>query len=104
VAPRRRPRRPVPDARGRGPLAGLAILGGAFLLSWATELAEQGLPLDARQSEELWLPSAQSLFAVLIVADLRFRRAAVVVLAVLFLGQLLFPDTSVRVGAVSRPP
>ena len=37
-------RRPRPRPGRHATLAGLAILGGAFVLSWATELAERDIP------------------------------------------------------------
>jgi cation:H+ antiporter len=56
------------------------------------------LPLDDRQVEELFLTSAQSLFALAIIAnfDMTVREAAI--LLVTFLAQLFFPQTEVRVG------
>ena len=56
------------------------------------------LPLDDRQVEELFLTSAQSLFALAIIAnfDMTVREASV--LLVTFLAQLFFPQTEVRVG------
>jgi cation:H+ antiporter len=56
------------------------------------------LPLDDRQTEELFLTSAQSLFALAIIAnfDMTVREAAI--LLVTFLVQLFFPQTEVRVG------
>jgi cation:H+ antiporter len=65
----------------------------AFCLS-ARGLA--GLPLDARQTEELILTSTQSLLATILIIDLRFSRMEAVVLAVLFGGQFLFTSTEVR--------
>jgi cation:H+ antiporter len=52
--------------------------------------------LDGRQKEELWLTSAQSLLAVIVIADLRIGRSEGILLAVLFLGQLCFPGTRAR--------
>jgi cation:H+ antiporter len=73
------------------------LLVGAIPVAFAVSSGGwHGLPLDARQSEELWLTSAQSLFAVMIIADLRFSRREALALAALFLGQLCFPDTRVR--------
>ncbi len=63
-----------------------AISSGAFI----------GMPLDARQTEELLLTSAQSLLAVVIIADLSFTRLEALALAVLFLAQLVFPSEEVR--------
>lgn len=65
----------------------------AFCLSsgaWA------GLPLDARQSEEMILTSAQSLFAAVVLCDLRFTRGEALGLAGLFLAQFFFPGTDDR--------
>jgi len=65
----------------------------AFCLSssgWA------GLPLDERQTEELWLTSAQSILATVMIIDLRFSRREALLLAALFLGQFLFTSTHVR--------
>jgi cation:H+ antiporter len=67
----------------------------AFMLassSW------NGLPLDARQSEELFLTSAQSLLATLIIIDLDFSRLEAIVLTGLFSVQLIFPDAEVRLA------
>ena len=58
----------------------------------------EGLALDARQREELWLTSAQSLLATVIVADLRVSRLEAIVLASLFAVQLVFPGTEVRLA------
>jgi cation:H+ antiporter len=69
----------------------------AFCLSSGTW---RGLPLDARQTEELWLTSAQSLLATLLVADHSFGRREALLLAALFFGQLIFPSTEVRYGFI----
>jgi len=55
-----------------------------------------GLPLDARQTEELILTSTQSLLATILIVDLRFSRGEAVMLALLFAGQFLFTSTEVR--------
>ncbi len=71
-------------------VAGIPI---AFCLSsgaWA------GLPLDARQSEEMFLTSAQSLFAAVVLADLRFTRVEALGLAGLFVAQFFFTGTEDR--------
>ena len=72
---------------GALPIA-FAISSGAFV----------GLPLDARQTEELYLTSAQSMFAVILLSTLKVTRTHAVWLAVLFVGQLFFTSGSVRVG------
>ena len=74
------------------------LLVGALPIAYALSLgAFQGLPLDARQSQELWLTSAQSLVATVMLADLRFGRREALLLATLFFVQLVFPFTPVRV-------
>lgn len=57
-----------------------------------------GLPLDARQSEELFLTSAQSLLATMLIIDLDFSRTEAVLLAGAFGVQLFFPDAEVRIA------
>jgi cation:H+ antiporter len=57
-----------------------------------------GLPIDDRQREELFLTAAQSLFAVGVIANLSISRLEAVVLLVLFSAQLAIPITAVRVG------
>jgi cation:H+ antiporter len=69
----------------------------AFCLSSGTW---RGLPLDARQTEELWLTSAQSLLATLLIADHHFGLREALLLAALFFGQLVFPSTEVRYGFI----
>lgn len=54
--------------------------------------------LDGRQAEEILLTAAQSLLAVVILANLGFGIWEGVLLASLFLMQLLIPDPRVRVG------
>lgn len=55
-----------------------------------------GLPLDARQTEEMILTSAQSLLGAVLIADLRFGRNEAIGLALLFVGQFFFTSTEVR--------
>jgi cation:H+ antiporter len=54
------------------------------------------LPLDERQSEEMILTSAQSLFAAIVLSDLRFTRGEALGLAGLFVAQFFFPGTEDR--------
>jgi len=54
------------------------------------------LPLDERQNEEILLTAAQSLFALVLIADLRFSWLDGLVLAVPFIAQLAFPSTAIR--------
>jgi len=73
------------------------LLVGAIPIAFALSAGgTHGLPLDPRQSQELLLTSAQSLFAVLIICDLRFTRGEAVALAVLFCGQFMFTSSEVR--------
>jgi cation:H+ antiporter len=78
------------------------LLVGAIPIVFAISAGGvHGLPLDARQKEELFLTSAQSLLATLLIADLRFRRPEALMLAALFLGQFLFPSTRVRYSFIA---
>jgi len=57
-----------------------------------------GLPLDSRQSEELFLTSAQSLLATMLIIDLDFSRTEAIFLTGAFAVQLFFPDAEVRLA------
>jgi cation:H+ antiporter len=73
------------------------LLGGipiAFSLSGETL---NGLPLDSRQSGEVFLTAAQSLFAVTILLSLSLSRIAVASLIGLFTIQFLIPISEVRI-------
>lgn len=73
------------------------LLVGALPIAYAFSIGGfSGLPLDDRQTGELLLTSAQSLLAALLLADLRFSRREAIVLALLFAGQLFFPNATVR--------
>jgi len=73
------------------------LLVGAIPIAYCLSAGRlAGLPLDARQTEELLLTSAQSLLATLWISDLQFSRREALVLAGLFVGQLLFPHSLVR--------
>lgn len=72
---------------GSLPLA-YSISGGTF----------SPLDFDTRQAEEVFLTAGQSLFAVAILVSLTVAWWEAVVLAALFLTQLFFFDTSVRIG------
>ncbi len=56
------------------------------------------LEFDARQSEEVFLTAAQSLFAVAILISLTMGRWEAIGLGGLFLTQFFFTDTTVRLG------
>jgi len=73
------------------------LLVGAIPIAYAISLGEPaGLPLDARQTEELLLTSAQSLLAAVMLANLEFSRKEAIALAVLFAAQLFLPSTTAR--------
>lgn len=55
------------------------------------------LPLDTRQTEELFLTSAQSLFALVLIANFDLSVREALVLLGTFLIQLFFPQTEIRV-------
>ncbi|CAA9226476.1 MAG: sodium/calcium exchanger family protein [uncultured Chloroflexi bacterium] len=56
------------------------------------------LPLDARQTEELFLTSAQSLFALVLISNFDLSVREALILLGTFLAQLFFPQTEVRVA------
>ena len=69
------------------------LLVGALPIAFMLSSGEwHGLPLDHRQTQELWLTSAQSLLAAILISDLSFSRTEALVLFGLFLGQLVLPD------------
>lgn len=58
--------------------------------------APLAMPLDERQVEEMLLTTAQSIYAVTVIADLRFSVREALILFVLFACQLLFTDAIAR--------
>jgi cation:H+ antiporter len=56
------------------------------------------MPLDGRQVEEVLLTSAQSLFAIAIIADLRISAGEAVSLLALFIAQLIMPWQAARLA------
>ncbi len=73
------------------------LLVGAIPIAYTLSAGSwHGLPLDERQTEELFLTSAQSLLAAIVIVDLRFSRFEAIALAALFGGQFLFTSTEVR--------
>ena len=73
------------------------LLVGAIPLVYSISAATWGpMELDHRQREELLLTSAQSLFAAIVIADLHFAVWEAILLMVLFIGQLVFPQESIR--------
>src|SRR3990170_1861798 len=95
--------------RGR-PTAGLTVLISSKVNQWT--LLVGSLPLafsisgttltpldmDSRQTEEVFLTAAQSLFAVAILMSLSLSAWEAGVMFALFAGQLLFPQPEVRWG------
>jgi cation:H+ antiporter len=73
------------------------LLVGAIPIAYAISAGGwEGLPLDARQTEELILTSTQSLLAAILIADMHFSRRDALMLAALFVGQFAFTSTEVR--------
>ena len=73
------------------------LLIGSLPLAYCLSLGAVGtLDMDFRQMEEVFLTSAQTAFAVVLVADMRLSLIEGIVLFVLFVGQLLFPIPEVR--------
>jgi len=56
----------------------------------------QPMPLDARQVEEIFLTAAQSLLAIVILANMRFGLGEAMLLVGLFVLQFVWPTPSVR--------
>jgi cation:H+ antiporter len=73
------------------------LLVGAIPIAYGLSLgAPMGLPLDSRQTQELFLTSAQSLLAAVMLSDLSCSRREAIGLAALFLAQLAIPTPFVR--------
>lgn len=58
----------------------------------------EGLPLDLRQKEEIFLTAAQSYFAIAVIMSLSLSGREAVMLAVLFLLQFAIPIESIRMA------
>ena len=75
------------------------LLIGSLPLAFAiSDSSLQPLVFDARQAEEVFLTAAQSLFAVAIFVNLRLSHREAILLAALFISQLFFFDTTIRLG------
>jgi len=73
------------------------LLVGAIPVAYAISSGGlEGMPVDERQMQELWLTSAQSLLAVLLIADLQFHRREAAILLLLFAGQFMLPGSGAR--------
>jgi len=68
----------------------------AFLLSAGEFGFTNGLPLDTRQREEIFLTAAQSAFAIAVFVNLRMGRGEAIALFVLFATQLFITNEGVR--------
>lgn len=58
----------------------------------------QPMPLDARQTEEMFLTAAQSFLALVVLANLRFGLGEALMLLGLFVLQFVFPTPQIRSG------
>lgn len=74
------------------------LLVGSLPLAYLIGGGHQGLPLDSRQSEEFLLTATQALLALAVVVDLEVRRREALALLALFVLQLPFPQTGIRLG------
>ena len=73
------------------------LLVGMLPLVYSLSAGHLGpMVMDARQSEEIFLTAAQSLFALVIIANLRFSITEALMLFVLFATQLFFTSTEAR--------
>ncbi len=73
------------------------LLIGTLPVVYSINLGQPGaLPMDGRQIEEFLLTSAQSLFALVLIASLRISWRGGLALLVLFVSQLFFVDPTVR--------
>ncbi len=72
------------------------LIGTIVLVYSFAAFSLKSLPLDVRQSEEVLLTAAQSLFATAILLDLRISWKEASALLVLFLLQLALPGVEVR--------
>jgi cation:H+ antiporter len=73
------------------------LLVGAIPIAYAISSGGvAGIPLDERQTGELFLTSAQSLLAAVLISTLRFKRSDALWLFLLFLGNFFFTGTEVR--------
>jgi cation:H+ antiporter len=74
------------------------LLVGSLPLAYLAGGGSHGLQLDARQTEEFFLTSAQALLALAVVINLRFNRREAIALLALFVLQFPFPSTTVRMA------
>ncbi|MBI2070451.1 MAG: sodium:calcium antiporter [Elusimicrobia bacterium] len=83
-------------------LVGMLPMAYALSYWWHGTVSDQAgpwaMPLDARQTEELFLTSAQSLFATIVFCNFNFSLSEAGMLFGLFIVQLFLPGTTVRLG------
>lgn len=73
------------------------LLIGMLPLAYSISAGHLGvMPMDSRQIEEIFLTSAQSFFAVAVLANFSFSFGEAVLLLALFSTQLLMPSPTVR--------
>jgi len=73
------------------------LLIGMLPIVYSVSAGEpRAMPLDERQVEEMLLTTAQSIYAVTVIADLRFSVREAMILLVLFTCQLVFTDATAR--------
>jgi len=77
------------------------LLVGTLPIVYSISAGKFGsLPLDLRQDHEIWLTAGQSIFAVAILANLRISWYGAILLAGLFLAQLIVADIRIEVFAI----
>ena len=74
------------------------LLVGSIPLAYLAGGGHASFALDPRQTEEFLLTATQALLALAVVVDLSLRRGEAAALLALFLVQLPFPQTGVRLG------
>ncbi|RJL34200.1 sodium:proton exchanger [Bailinhaonella thermotolerans] len=72
------------------------LLIGTMPVAYAAGGGGWALPLDHRQVEEVFLTAAQTVLALGVLLDLRFRWREAIMLLVLFAAQFAFPDERIR--------
>jgi cation:H+ antiporter len=92
----------------RNPTAGLGTLISSKVNQWTLLVGLlpmvyalsgghlQPMHLDARQAEEIFLTAAQSLLAIVVLANLKFGLGEALLLFGLFVLQFVFPTTQIR--------
>jgi cation:H+ antiporter len=77
------------------------LLVGTLPIVFSISLGKLGsLPLDMRQDHEIWLTAGQSIFAVAILSNLRISWYGAILLAILFIVQLIIADIRMEVFAI----